>query len=215
MNKGLSIMKNLICNSLLVGGLLALSQFGYSQTVKWTPTTPAGSGCNASDTQVFVFGDTISWVFDSLGVDLTAGFPPGSANKFCAIRAGAEVAQGIYLAELKQTLTFGGIKSKNGSRGSIATNSTFFGYSVAPFQISFPEGMDFDQSLVTRDRVDNFAVIAPPRYWCNPNRNPRGLFTSRIAVNGQVTRPGASISISAQQFDVKFEATFGWRPCDV
>jgi len=63
--------------------------------------------------------------------------------------------------------------------------------------------------------VDNFLVLAPPRYWCNPNRNPRGLFTSRIAVNGQVTRPGASISISAQQFDVKFEATFGWKPCDV
>jgi hypothetical protein len=34
-------------------------------------------------------------------------------------------------------------------------------------------------------------------------------------VNGQVTRPGASISISAQQFDVKFEAIFGWKPCNV
>lgn len=208
-------MKKLICGSMLVGGLLTLSQLGYSDTVKWTPTTPAGSGCNAGNTQIFVFGDTISWVFDSLGVDLTAGFPPGSSNKYCAIRAGAEVAQGIYLAELKQSLTFGGIKSKDGSRGAITTNSTFFGYTVSPFQITLPEGMDFNQALVTRDRVDNFAVIAPPNYWCNPNRNPRGLFTSRIAVNGQVTRPGASISISAQQFDVKFEATFGWRPCGV
>src|SRR5690349_18670127 len=102
-------MKKLICGSMLVGGLLALSQVGYSQTVKWTPTTPAGSGCNNSNTQVFVFGDTVSWVFDSLGVNLTAGFPPGSDNKYCAIRAGAEVAQGVYLAELKQSLTFGGI----------------------------------------------------------------------------------------------------------
>lgn len=200
---------------MVVGGLLTLSQLGYAQTVKWTPTTPSGTGCNASDTSIFTFGDTISWVFDNLGVNLTAGFPPGSDNKYCAIRAGAEVAQGVYLAELKQSLTYGGIKSRVGSRGSISTNSTFFGYSVAPFQVRMPEGADFDVPLETQDRIDNFAVISPPAYWCNPNRNPRGLFTSRIAVNGQVTQPGASISISAQQFDVKFEATFGWKPCGV
>ncbi|MFW7378992.1 MAG: DUF4360 domain-containing protein [Oligoflexus sp.] len=205
--------KIFILKSFIVGVLLSLSQFSYAQTTKWTPAPPSGNGCNPNNTSVFAFGDTISWTFDDLGVNLTAGFPPGSDNKFCSIRAGAEVVQGIYLAQLTQSLTYGGIKSRFGSRGSISTNSSFFGYNVAPFQVQLPEGVDFDTALTTKNKVDNFAVIAPPSYWCNPNRNPRGLFSSRIAVNGQVTRPGASISIAAQQFDVKFEAIFGWRPC--
>lgn len=211
-------MKKLICESMiLVGGLLALSSASFAQTVKWTvpPNSASGSGCSSADTQVFVFGDTISWTFSNLGVELTAGFPPGAQNKFCAIRAGAEVAQGIYLGQLKQSLTYGGIKSRDGSRGSISTNSSFFGFTVSPFQINLPEGVDFNEPLVTRDRIDNFAVVAPPSWWCNPSRNPRGQFASRIAVNGQVTRPGASFSLAANEFDVKFEAIFGWKPCGV
>lgn len=208
-------MKINLMTTFLVSGLLSLSPFALAQTTNWTPAPPSGSGCNANDTFVFAFGDTISWTFSNLGVNLTAGFPPGSDNKFCSIRAGAEISQGIYLAQLTQSLTYGGIKSKFGSRGSISTNSSFFGYNVQPFQIQMPEGSDFDVALTTRNKVDDFTVIAPPRFWCNPNRNPRGLFSSRIAVNGQVTNPGASISISAQQFDVKFEAILGWRPCPV
>ena len=207
------MLKKIASASLLFGSFIGFSQLGLSQTTKWTPAPPSGSGCNTSDTFVFTFGDTISWTFSNLGVNLTAGFPPGSDNKFCSIRAGAEIAQGIYLAQLTQSLTYGGIKSKTGSRGSISTNSSFFGYNVQPFQIQLPEGSDFDVALTTRNKVDDFTVIAPPSYWCNPSRNPRGLFSSRIAVNGQVTQPGASISISAQQFDVKFEATLGWKPC--
>lgn len=211
-------MKKLNCRSMiLVGGLLALSQMANAQTVNWTipPNAASGSGCTRDDTEVFAFGDTISWTFRNLGVELTAGFPPGAQNKFCAIRAGAEVAQGIYLGQLKQSLTYGGIKSKDGSRGSIATNSSFFGFTVAPFQINMPDGVDFAEALITQDRIDNFAVVAPPSYWCNPSRNPRGQFASRIAVNGQVTRPGASFTLAANQFDVKFEAIFGWKPCGV
>jgi len=207
------MLRKLVSKSMLVGSLLGLSQFGYGQTTRWTPAPPSGNGCNPSDTFVFAFGDTISWTFSNLGVNLTAGFPPGSDNKFCSIRAGAEISQGIYLAQLTQSLTYGGIKSRFGSRGSISTNSSFFGFNVAPFQVQLPEGTDFDVALTTTNRVQDFAVIAPPSYWCRQSRNPRGLFSSRIAVNGQVTRPGASITIAAQQFDVKFEAIFGWRPC--
>ena len=186
-----------------------MSTASFADTTRWLSAVFNGNGCPAGSTVAIAFGDQVQWIFSELGVSLDR---PGTESKFCVITAAAEVAHGFYIGTLRQVLSYGGVKTTHRSNGAITTRSRFFGYNVKPFHIFFPDGTSFNTPSTSQARENQFVVNRPPFYWCSPRQNLRGLFSSTLAVNGK-TRPGGSISINAQDFDVKFSAEIGWKPC--
>ncbi|MFW7378993.1 MAG: hypothetical protein ACOH5I_09330 [Oligoflexus sp.] len=186
-----------------------------SQTVEWSDGHAQGTGCNTSDTSIFSFGDEISWVFSNLGIRLSAENGPRAMNKFCNISADARVAQGNYVTEFQQILTYGGIKTQWGSQASVSTTARFYGHVIKPFKVDLRNGTDFDEALISQTLTDKGASISQSNWWCRPNRNPRGKLMGRISVNGQlIGQPGGSVVINAQSFDIKYAASLKWRSCD-
>ena len=193
-----------------VFALTASSAFAV-QTTEWSNASASGSGCPAGTAIVTVTpgGDEIAWTFDAFGFDL---IEPSSASRFCRLSASAKLGGGYYLGELKQELTYGGIKSQFGSRLSIGVQSRFFGYTLPPIVRSYPNGTALNSLFESAVSTQNFVVFAPPSYFCRDG-NLSGLFQSTISANGQVFPNGGSASLSVQGQNVTFKATAGWLAC--
>lgn len=180
-------------------------------TVEWSNATANGNGCPAGTAVVTVTpeGNEIAWTFDSFGFDLVG---PSSASRFCRLSASAKLSGGFYLADLKQELTYGGIKTRAGSRLSVGVQSRFFGKNLPPLVRDYPDGTRFDSLFESAEAVDSFVIYAPPSYFCQ-NGGLSGLFQSTLSANGQVTSSRGSASLAVQGQNVTFKATSGWLAC--
>lgn len=195
--------------------LISVSAPAWSQTVEWMNGGVQGNGCRMDDTGIFIFGDEISYVFSSLGINLSdAGGGPKAMNKFCNVSADARVNQGNYVTDFQQVLTYGGIKTQWGSQASIMSSAQFYGHQIKPFKVMLRNGEEFNQPLVSETLSDKETSVAKADWWCKPNRNPKGHLKGRIAVNGQLVGTGeGSVALSAQTFDIKYAASLRWAPC--
>lgn len=210
-------MKQLIKDLRIISILsfLSFSAPAWSQTVEWMNGSVQGNGCRMDDTGIFIFGDEISYVFSSLGINLSdAGGGPKAMNKFCNVSADARVNQGNYVTDFQQVLTYGGIKTQWGSQASIMTFAQFYGHQIKPFKVMLRNGMEFNQPLVSETLSDKDTAVAKANWWCKPNRNPKGHLKGRISVNGQlVAGEAGSVALNAQTFDIKYAASIHWAPC--
>src|SRR6478735_3149425 len=165
-------------------------------SVEWSNATANGNGCPAGTSVVTITpdGDEIAWTFDAFGFDLVG---PSSASRFCRLSASAKLSGGFYLADLKQEVSYGGIKSTVGSRLSVGAQSRFFGHNLPPLVRDYPDGKPFDSLFETAEATDSFVIHAPPAYFCNKG-NVSGLFQSTLSANGQVTASNGSASLAVQ-----------------
>lgn len=207
-----SLIKDLRIISFL--SCMSFSAPAWSQTVEWMNGSVQGNGCRMDDTGIFIFGDEISYVFSSLGINLSDAGGPKAMNKFCNVSADARVDQGNYVTDFQQVLTYGGIKTQWGSQASIMSSAQFYGHQIKPFKVMLRNGQEFNQALVSETLSDKDTSVAKANWWCKPNRNPNGHLKGRIAVNGQLVAGDAgSVALSAQSFDIKYAASILWAPC--
>lgn len=209
-------MKSLIKDLRIISivSVMSFSAPAWSQTVEWMNGSVQGNGCRMDDTGIFIFGDEISYVFSSLGINLSDAGGPKAMNKFCNVSADARVDQGNYVTDFQQVLTYGGIKTQWGSQASIMSSAQFYGHQIKPFKVMLRNGEEFNQPLVSETLSDKDTSVAKANWWCKPNRNPNGHLKGRIAVNGQlVAGEAGSVALSAQTFDIKYAASILWAPC--
>lgn len=192
----------------------SVGSIAWGQVVQWERGDVHGSGCSMGDTSIFIFGDQISYTFSTLEINLSSAGGPKVSNKFCNFTAEARIKPGNYVAEFQQVLSYGGIKSRFGSQGSIMTFSQFFGHVIKPFRVTFKNGEDFNQPIVTETLSDRNTNVSKPGWWCKVDRVPKGQLRGRLDVQGLLIPPTAgSIAISAQTIDIKYAATISWAPC--
>lgn len=188
-------------------------------SVSWDAAASAlgGSGC-VKDVDSFVIanGNDLSVIFTNLGFALAGGSgDPLAARKNCAFRVPATIAKGIYIGELTQIITYG-ITKTAGSRGSVATRSTFFGFPVNPYTVNVPYGVSVNQPLLTQTRKDQFYVnTAWWSGWCALQRNPRGLFQANFAVSGQRDSDYEDLIMFVDGLDLKYEVKAALQFCGV
>jgi hypothetical protein len=198
-------------NTSIKASLIGLSLFSapaWSQIVNITYFPPAGSGCDADNSKLMASGEDLYW---SLGLSLNLP-PAGSGNRFCALRAGLELARGYYPTEIWQEIKFGAMKSRDGAVLSLSAAQSLFGYSSEPVQFTYPSGTPFSDPSKTIAWTTDLRFI-PRSYWCDPNRNPKGLWTSRIAINGLVERPDAYLVFGPSGQKTTYRWKFSWARC--
>jgi hypothetical protein len=201
----------------LVGSLASAGAFSQ-QTVQWDADSAvlAGNGCQ-KDVDAFVIenGNDLAIVFSSLGVDLPGNQSRTLAGrKTCLARVKATVAQGRYIAKLTQRLSFGVTKTAR-TRGSIAVNSTFFGFRVPIHTVDVPYGQSINNPLMQRDRQDYFSVNTTRSWydsWCRA-RSPQGLYSAQLAVSGQKDNAAEDLIMFADGLDLRFELVAGLQTC--
>ena len=204
------MLSKILTPSLAVLALSSTAAFA-AQTTEWSNATASGNGCPAGSSVVTITpgGDEIAWTFDAFGFDLIA---PAAASRFCRLSASASLAGGYYLADLKQELSYSGIKSQWGSRISVGARSRFFGYNLPPIIRTYPNGTALNSLFEVATSTNSFVVFAPPSYFCRGGQL-KGLFQSTLSANGQVTTSSGSASLSVQGENVTFKATTGWLAC--
>lgn len=184
-------------------GHMALAQ----QTVEWDANSSRalGNGCPNGSVAFIAAGNDVTVLFSELGVDMPSG--GGAAlqeTKNCTIVIPAQVARGLYLADLSQNLNYSVMKTA-GSEGSISTQSVFFNNAVSPVSAYHPRG-EYQQPArdVNLSRTDTFVVSAPvwSRFWCGMARSLRGNFQSRIRVSGSRDHFGEGILMVADRKSV-------------
>lgn len=189
-------------------GLSLFSAHAWGQVVNITYFPPAGSGCDADNSELLASGTDLYW---SLGLSLNLP-PAGSGNRYCALSAGVELKQGYYPTEIWQEINFGAMKSRDGAVLALSSSHTLFGYSSQPVQFDYPSGTPFYELSKTIAWTTDLRFI-PQSYWCNPDRNPKGLWTSRIAINGLVDRPDAYLVFGPSGQKTTYRWKFGWARC--
>lgn len=203
------------------GGLLAPATVFAQQSVQWDANRAilAGSGCQKDiDSFVSENGNDLAIVFTNLGVDL-----PGnasrvlSARKTCSARIPATIAPGYYIGELTQRVSFGVTKTA-GTRGAVATNSLFFGFSVSPYTVNVPYGSAMNQPLMVQQRTDRFLVRTHPTWyndWCVRRLSPKGMYIANIAVSGQKDHASEDLIMFVDGLDLKYEVVTGLVKCQL
>lgn len=204
-------MLNQFMKSCLVVSALGSGSAWAQQTTAWSNATANGNGCPPGSSTVTVTpgGDEIAWTFSEFGFDLVQ---PASASRFCRLSASAHLAGGYYLAQLKQEITYGGIKSTWGSRIMVGARSRFFGFNLPPLIRDYPSGTPLNSIFESAVSTNNFTVFAPPSYFCRGGVLS-GLFQSTVSANGQVFPGGGSASLAVQGQNVTFRAIAGWVAC--
>lgn len=165
-----------------------------------------GSGCNSTgpnpNTVFVAFGNDVAVLFSTFGVDLPAGGTDARLAdlKSCQIRIPATLREGFYFSQLKQTLTYGVVKSAN-STGKISANSTFFNQPVAGFTVNLPSGAA-NNPAITQSKTTPFLVTSA----CG-GTPLSGLFRSDLAVSATRANAGQSVIVATQGFDLRYEIT--------
>ena len=216
-------MKWLVNGSIVSSLALASAGAIAQQSVIWDVASPstiiAGTGCQ-KDVDAFAStnGNDLAVVFTRLGVDLPGGGRPVLADrKNCVVRVPATIAPGVYIGELRQRLSFGVIKTA-GSSGSLATQSSFFGFNVSPYTVSLPYGYAVNQPLLTQQRVDQFRVQTTPSWvqgWCSRSRAPRGLYQANVAVQGSKSSSREDLVMFVDGLDLKYEVGAALVRCQI
>ena len=203
--------------------VVATSAFAQA-TIKWDTSRAASGGskqqgsvsqqvCLKDQDTFFVdAGNTLSVILTNLGVNLSSGDPALTARGNCRIVVPAEVARGIYLADLTQTVTYGVVKGA-GSSARISANSSFFGYTLPTISAGYNFGPIINQPLATASRTDTFLVNTPVwrtwfGTWC-VSRAPRGIYTANLAVGIEKNNIFDDAQVAIDGLDVKFEVRPG------
>ncbi len=159
-----------------------------------------GTGCKSfgpgTDTAILAAGNDLAIIFSNLGV-----VGPNQL-KNCSARVPATIQQGFYLAQLKQTITYGVVKGF-GTTGKITTLASFFNQPVSSFSVNIP-GIPMNNPAVTQTQVDGIAVISG----CAGAL--RGLFRSDIAVGSQ---GAGQIILTTQGLDLRYDIVFAINLC--
>jgi hypothetical protein len=202
---------NIMWNPSIPASLIGLSLFSaqaWGQIANITYFPPAGSGCSADDSELIASGDDLYWNL-GLALNLPA---VGSGNRFCAMRAGIELVRGYYPTEIRQEIKFGARKSRDGAVLSLSSFHSLFGYSSQPTQFNYPSGTPLLETSKTIEWTTDLRFI-PQSYWCAADRNPKGLWTARIAINGLVENPGASLVFGPDGVKTTYRWKFNWARC--
>lgn len=214
------LIKTLQSTAIATLGTLALTAQAQN-TIRWNVggTIMAGSGCQYGvDAFAQTNGNDLALIFTTLGVNMPGASFNGLAQRSnCSVRVPATIAKGVYIADLVQRLSAGAIKTA-GSNGSISTRSTFFNFNVSPATLSLPNGSvrTAASGPLAVSRTDRFAVNTSWwTSWCGPFRNPNGLFSSNMVVQGQRNSTLDDLIINVDSYDVKFEVVAALAFCSV
>lgn len=191
----------------LIGFWLYSAQ-AWGQIANITYFPPSGSGCNADDSELIATGDDFYWNL-GLALNLTT---TGSDNLYCAMRTGMELMRGYYPTEIWQEIKFAAMKSKDGAILSLSSSHTLFGYSSQPKQFNYPSGTPFYETSKTIAWTTDLRFI-PQNYWCAADRNPKGLWTARIAINGLVEQADAYVMFGPSGQKTSYRWKFHWARC--
>ena len=189
-----------------LGTVLFAAHLMAQQVIKWDDRryVAAGNGCQKDvDTFATSAGNEISFIMSSMGVDLT-GSAGGklTERKSCRLVVPTEVRAGYYLAELKQSVSFG-YERAGTSDGKIAIYSQFYGNDLHPLEVNIPlPGQPYSAPIATRHLVSYWQVN--PR-WCSTTAY-RGNLKDGLVVSGWRKSTADSITLQADGYDVKFEA---------
>ena len=180
--------------------------------VEWSNVTAAGSGCPAGEAVITVSpnGNEISWTAPNFGFSLRS---PSATSKFCRLSASAAVKPGYYLDAVWHEVSYGRIKSTEGSSFSIGEQSRFFGFNMTPINRSYPSGTAFNIGKLTLYRIQNFQTLAPADFFCG-GKNPAGLFQATVSANGQVEGEFSTAEIGTKGQTIGYKAMFRWSPCN-
>ncbi len=207
-----------------IGTLIA----GFSQaqasdgSVRWDERRAilAGSGCQ-KDVDAFVIanGNDLSVIFTDLGFSLPGGSGAVlAARKNCVVRIPATIAKGLYIGELTQQVTYGITKTR-GSRGTVASRSTFFGFPVSPYTVRVPYGTSINEPFLTNTRRDRFLVDTTRgswwSRWCAAQRSPRGLYQANFVVSGQRDSDFEDLIMFVDGLDLKYEVRAALQFCGI
>lgn len=203
-----------IQNSMLA--LFSLTAFHVQAEtfVEWSQASASGSGCPAGTSMVTITpgGDEIAWTFDSFGFSLVNG--PNSASLFCKLSAIARIKNGLYLAELKQEMSYGGAKSRNGSYLSVGAQSRFLSYNLPPITAAYDDGVAFNsvfEYAVASQQVQIPDSVSSQSF-CR-GQDVSGLYQSTLSAVGW-TKAGGTASLSVQGQNVTFRATTVFVDCN-
>lgn len=157
-------------------------------------------------------GNTLSVLLTDLGVALPSGDQSLTGRANCRIVVPVEVARGLYLADLTQTVTFGVVKG-SGATARVSANSSFFGYPLPLLSRGYSWGPVVNSPLEQVSRTDTFAVNTPSaagwfRSWCF-GRQPKGIYTSNLAVGVEKNNIYDEAQLAIDGLDVKFEVRPG------
>jgi hypothetical protein len=212
-------MVRTIISSAVIAAVGLFSPFAHAQqppAVVWDVNDAilGGTGCSLQDTAVLASGNDLSIIFSNLGVSL----PGGSTNQLsdrrnCAVRVPTQIAKGVYIGQLTQTLTYG-ITKTAWSEGTASTRSTFFGFDVSPYSVTFPKGSVFDVAEQVSSRHDTFFVNAPwQQGWCSPYRPLKGLYGANMAVSGTRDTNMEDLIMFVDGLDLRFDVLVALYTC--
>ena len=222
------------------GCLLSIAMFllpvtaTFAQELSWQTILIKGEGraaiCNSSTVIPSYFGNSASFVFTNLAVNLQANTPTDPNSEFgaCQVRTRITIPQGMYLESISHTVVGGAVKSQ-GARGFMRTfyfmqqagsgtpafpGSDQYG-TIISNQIAFSPLEDRNDALLV---MDGSKVFGPGQrnYLCQYTRQRpiRADLILRAAVSGQRTRPDQNVLISIDSADVSYNvgATLGQCP---
>lgn len=157
-------------------------------------------------------GNTLSVLLTDLGVALPSGDNALTGRANCRIVVPVEVARGRYLGDLTQTITFGVVKG-SGATARVSANSSFFGYALPVLSRGYGWGPIVNSPLEQASRTDTFRINTPSasgwfRAWCF-GRQPRGIYTSNLAVGIEKNNMFDEAQLAIDGLDVKFEVRPG------
>jgi hypothetical protein len=157
-------------------------------------------------------GNTLSVLLTDLGVALPAGDDALTGRANCRIVVPVEVARGKFLADLTQTVTYGVVKGA-GATARVSANSSFFGHPLPVLSRGYSWGPIVNSPLEQVSRTDTFRVNTPSaagwiRSWCF-GRQPRGIYTSNLAVGVEKDSFYDEAQLAIDGLDVKFEVRPG------
>jgi hypothetical protein len=116
------------------------------------------------------------------------------------------------LGDLTQAITFGVVKGA-GATARVSANSSFFGYPLPVLSRGYNWGPIVNSPLEQVSRTDTFRVNTPSsagwfRSWCF-GRQPRGIYTSNLAVGVEKNNMFDEAQLAIDGLDVKFEVRPG------
>jgi Domain of unknown function (DUF4360) len=180
-------------------------------TVEWSNLNAAGNGCPAGSAVITATpdGNELAWTSSSFGYELQG---ESSVSRFCRLNASAAISPGYYLDEIRQQVSYGGLKTKAGSVLSIGAQTRFLGFTLDPISREYADGSAFARKRVTIIRRQKFETLASHEYFCDQEAR-RGLFQGAVASSALVSTPEGKVSMGIQGLTVAYKVRFSWLPC--
>lgn len=198
--------------------VVGLNQIASAGVVEWDTNRAVaiGSGCGAGDTAFISNGEEVSVIFANMGVSVDGFSANRTPRKACNIRIPVNVAAGHYVGELKQTLTYGIVKSKYATADLVAS-TRFFELDGATIRKSFPSGASYtiasEQSSTTKRYQVNTPDFSSWYRYCLSGRGYAGLLKTQFAVGARAMSANDSVTVQIDGADYRYDAVAGHYVC--